>query len=223
VLGNDLPDPPNVRFYLFSSLPHIPGVTYNGLMTTGDLLDYGPSFNDGVLTMLPPILVGSPYQAFVPKTDADGNDITGIRLPEIEVPLGTYTGWGLRVAAFGGDDLCDGAGQKIDFRRTRAERLAVGDPRLSFEERYGDFDNYLKAVTDAARKLNEQRLMLGEDVEQVIREARHGLGTLNQPHARKSGDPRESRRRVGCRPTVRPRSARRRMPESLHGPGHVQL
>ena len=72
----------------------------------------------------------SPYPVFVPRTDADGNDIAGIRLPEIAVPVATYTGWGLRAAAFAGDDLCDMAGQKIDFRQTKADRLAAGDPRL---------------------------------------------------------------------------------------------
>ena len=99
-------------------------------MTTGDLFDYGPSFDEGILTTLPPYLVDSPYPVFVPRTDADGNDIAGIRLPEIAVPLATYTGWGLRAAAFAGDDLCELAGQKIDFQQTKADRLAVGDPRL---------------------------------------------------------------------------------------------
>jgi Alpha/beta hydrolase domain len=42
------------------------------------------------LTTLPPLLLGSPYPAFVPKTDTNGNDIAGIRLPEIAVPLATY-------------------------------------------------------------------------------------------------------------------------------------
>ena len=75
--------------------PDIPGVTYNGLMTTGDLFDYGPFFDDGILTILPPVLVGSPYPAFVPRTDADGNDVAGVRLPEVAVPLATLTGLGL--------------------------------------------------------------------------------------------------------------------------------
>ena len=87
--------------------PNIPGVTYNGLMTTGDLFDYGPSFDQGILTILPPILISSPYPAFVPKTDADGNDIAGVRLPEIAAPVATYTGWGVRAADFAGDDCED--------------------------------------------------------------------------------------------------------------------
>ncbi|MBA3439097.1 MAG: hypothetical protein H0T92_04425, partial [Pyrinomonadaceae bacterium] len=131
--------------------PFIPGITYNGLMTTGDLFDFGPLFDQGVLTILPPVLVGSPYPVFVPRTDADGNDIAGIRLPEIAVPLATYTGWALRAAAFAGDDLCDAAGQKIDFRQTKTERLVIGDPRLSIEERYPTHEKYVKKVGHAAK------------------------------------------------------------------------
>ena len=46
--------------------------------------------------MLPPRLVGTPYPIFVPKVDADGNDIAGVRLPEVAVPVATYTGTALR-------------------------------------------------------------------------------------------------------------------------------
>jgi hypothetical protein len=116
--------------------PHIPGVKYNGRMHTGDLFDYGPKFEVGVLTILPPRLVGTPYSALVPRTDSDGNDVAGIRLPEVAVPLATYTGWNLRAVPAGGDDGCDHWGQQIEFARTKAERTATGDPRPSLEERY---------------------------------------------------------------------------------------
>lgn len=148
--------------------PDIPGVSYNGLMTTGDLFDYGPFFGDGILTVLPPYLVDSPYPVFVPRTDADGNDIAGIRLPEVEVPLATYTGWALRAAAFASDDLCDVAGQKIDFQQTKADRLAVGDPRLSIEERYPTHEKYVRAVIRAAIGLYRHGLLLDEDVQRYI-------------------------------------------------------
>jgi hypothetical protein len=151
--------------------PHIPGVTFNGLMTTGDLFDYGPSFDDGILTTLPPYLVDSPYPVFVPRTDPDGNDIAGIRLPEIAVPLATYTGWGLRATAFAGDDLCDMAGQKIAFLPTKVDRLALGDPRPSIEERYPNHEKYVAEVTRAAVHLYHQRLLLHEDVKRYIDEA----------------------------------------------------
>jgi len=151
--------------------PKITGVTYNGRMHTGDLFDYGPDFDKGILTTLPPRLVGTPYPALVPKTDADGNDIAGVRLPEVAVPVATYTGWALRANPAGGDDGCDAAGQMIDFAKTKAERLMTGDPRLSLEERYPSHAAYVSAVAAAANALARDRLMLDEDVQAYAQKA----------------------------------------------------
>ena len=151
--------------------PDLPGVKYNGRMHTGDLFDYGPGFDEGILTVLPPRLVGMPYLALVPKADRDGNDIAGIRLPEIAVPLATYTGWNLRAMPAGSDDGCDAAGQQLDFARTKAERMAAGDPRPSLEERYPSHADYVTAVAAAANGLKGDRLLLDEDVAAVIRKA----------------------------------------------------
>jgi hypothetical protein len=145
--------------------PQIPGVVYNGVHHTGDLFDFGPDFDKGRLSVLPPKLVGSPYPVFVPKTDADGNDIAGIRMPEVTVPVATYTGWALRAD---GLDGCDAAGQQIAFPKTKAARLAAGDPRLSLEERYADHATYVGLVTRAAQELKAQRLLLDEDVAAII-------------------------------------------------------
>jgi hypothetical protein len=144
-----------------SGFPRIPGVVYNGVHHTGDLWDFGPDFDKGFVSVLPPRLVGMPYPVFVPKADADGNDIGGVRLPEVAVPVATYTGWALRAE---GLDGCDAAGQKIAFAKTRAERLAAGDPRPSLEERYADHGAYVSAVTRAAQALRAERFLLDEDV-----------------------------------------------------------
>jgi hypothetical protein len=141
--------------------PQIPGVVYNGVHHTGDLFDFGPDFEKGILSVLPPRLVGSPYPVLIPKTDPDGNDIAGIRMPEVAVPVATYTGWALRAD---GLDGCDAAGQRIGFAKTKAARLAAGDPRPSLEERYPDHANYVNLVTRAAQDLKAQRLLLDEDV-----------------------------------------------------------
>jgi hypothetical protein len=114
------------------------------------------------------------YPSFVSKVDRDGNDIAGIRLPPVEAPIATTTGWALRSAAFGGGpgggnmDGCESSGQWIAFKATQAERLAAGDPRKSLEERYGNHDGYVKAVAKAARKLEQRRLLLEEDVQRYI-------------------------------------------------------
>jgi hypothetical protein len=157
--------------------PRIPGVAYTGLKSTRYLLDYGPDFyRTGIMTVNPPVITapmfdnprnGRIYPTFVPRTDADGNDIAGIRLPDVTVPLATYTGWALRAGAQAGDG-CEAAGQMIGFARTKAERLASGDPRLSVEERYPSFADYSAKVKAAVEDMVAKRFMLREDADATV-------------------------------------------------------
>jgi hypothetical protein len=101
----------------------------------------------------------------VPKTDSDGNDLAGVRLPDVTVPLATYTGWGLRAGAWANDG-CEQAGQYIPFARTEAERLGTGDPRRSIEERYPSFGQYSSAVMRAINGLVKDGFMLCEDADE---------------------------------------------------------
>ncbi|HEV8256502.1 MAG TPA: alpha/beta hydrolase domain-containing protein [Casimicrobiaceae bacterium] len=151
--------------------PDIPGVTYTGVITVRHLFDFGPLFDDGIMTINPPDFSGPVYPSFVSKVDKDGNDIAGIRLPPVEVPIATTTGWGLRAAAFGGPDGCESSGQWIPFKTTKAERQAAGDPRLSLEERYKNHDNYVKEVAKAAEHLEKRRFLLPADVQRYIDQA----------------------------------------------------
>jgi hypothetical protein len=178
--GTLVPSLPQPR----EGFPNIPGVTYNGIMHNGNLWDFGPKFDEGIVTIMPPKSLGTPYPAFVPKTDADGNDIAGIRVPDVAVPLATYTGWGLRATPTGetiptGDtfstgqpatlvDGCDANGQIIQFAATAAARQAAGDPRPSLAERYKDHATYVNLVTAAAQKLERERLLLDQDVQNYI-------------------------------------------------------
>jgi hypothetical protein len=160
--------------------PNIPGVEYNGIHHTGDLWSFGPRFEEGILSILPPELLGTPYRIFLPKTDADGNDIAGLRLPDVSVPLATYTGWGLRAAHAGQPvpivDGCDATGQRIPFAPTAASRQPggpnAGDPRLSIAERYADSADYVNKITAAANALLAQRLMLQADVDAYVAAAK---------------------------------------------------
>ena len=150
--------------------PSIPGVTYNGIAHTGDLWDFGRRFDDGIISIIPPISLGTPYPVFVPKTDSDGNDIAGVRTPDISVPIATYTGWALRATPAGETggrvlvDGCDASGQRIPFARTLADRQASGDPRPSLAERYASHADYVDKVTAAAQALEAQRLLVDIDV-----------------------------------------------------------
>ena len=149
--------------------PTIPGVTYSGLITTRYLLDFGVDFDSGILSNHPPSVVGRPaYPIFVSKVDEDGNELAGIRLPQVAAPVATTTGWALRRAGFGENDGGESDGQHIPFQTTKAERLAAGDPRLSLKERYKDHDGYVQEVTKAAQKLEKQRFLLPADVQMYI-------------------------------------------------------
>ena len=157
--------------------PKIPGVTYTGLKSTRYLFDYGPDFyRTGIMTVNPPVITspmfdnpknGKIYPTYVPKTDADGNDIAGVRLPDVTVPLATYTGWSLRAGPQAGDG-CEGTGQMIPFAKTKAERQASGDPRPSIEERYPSFAMYEAKVRAAVEDMVSKRLMLREDAQPAV-------------------------------------------------------
>jgi len=171
--GTLVPSLPQQR----QGFPMIPGVTYNGLFTTGDLLLFGRRQDAGILDILPPLSLEGVFSVRVPRADRDGNDIPGIRFPDVAVPLATYTGWALRAAAFGGDDLCDQFGQRIPFAETKAERMANGDPRLSIEERYPTHEIYVRSVERVAERLKRQRFLLDEDVERFVDSAESsGIG-----------------------------------------------
>lgn len=152
--------------------PSIPGVLYTGVITTRYFLDFGATLADGIISNYPPSVAGRPsYPIFVSKVDHDGNEIAGVRMPGVEAPVATTTGWALRRDEFGGPDGCESDGQHIPFARTKAERKASGDPRKSLEERYQDHDGYVKAVAKAARKLQKDGFLVEEDVQNSINEA----------------------------------------------------
>jgi hypothetical protein len=150
--------------------PNIPSVTYSGLITVRHLFNFGPRFDDGILDITPPDFSGPVYPSFVSKVDDDGNEVAGVRLPDVAAPIATTTGWGLRSAAFGGGpwDGCEASGQWIPFATTKAERQSAGDPRPSLQERYKDHAGYVKEVAKEARKLQARRLLLPEDVQRYI-------------------------------------------------------
>jgi hypothetical protein len=150
--------------------PNIPSVTYSGLITVRHLFNFGPRFDDGILDVTPPDFSGPVYPSFVSKVDDDGNEVAGVRLPDVAAPIATTTGWGLRSAAFGGGpwDGCEASGQWIPFATTKAERQSAGDPRPSLQERYKDHAGYVKEVAKEARKLQARRLLLPEDVQRYI-------------------------------------------------------
>ena len=151
------------------TFPAIPGVAFPTRANGLDALGFGPMFGSGGgrQTVLPPTRGGS-YQVLVPTTDRDGHDVAGIHTVDVTAPVGTNTGWNLLAPGPRGRDLCSLTGSFFPFARTRAERLAGGDPRLSLEERYGDHAGFVAAVRDAADESVARRLLLPEDAEVLV-------------------------------------------------------
>jgi hypothetical protein len=143
-----------------------------GVLHTARTLDLGPDADVGIGRW--PVRLGEAYPDLVSEVDDDGNEIAGVRLPELAVPLGTHTAWnpqrtqGDRPAV-----MCEFVGSFFPFAATAAEREETGDPRLSVQERYGDREDYLARVRAAADALVAANLMLAEDVgTEVARAAR---------------------------------------------------
>jgi len=165
------PKPQTVGF------PTVPGVHFTALHNRQLFLDYGRRILRGKMTVHPPVPTGnSAYTILVPKVDGDGNDIAGVRLPAVEAPVGTYTGWNLRPHGLAEGELAGLLGSFIPFAKTTAERRRRGDPRPSIEERYKDRDDYVRRISRAARVLVEQRFLLPRDAERMIAEAKKTRG-----------------------------------------------
>lgn len=153
--------------------PKIPGVPRPAYSPTYQY-DLGTGFNytdmTGTITVAPPRVIKAIPQ-LMPRIDADGNELDGIRSPLISAPLGTYVGWNVFADGFEKGRFCNNIGGFIPFAATKAERLAKGDPRLSLEERYPSHAAYVAKVKAQADKLVAQRYMLPADAARIMKEA----------------------------------------------------
>jgi hypothetical protein len=150
------------------NFPKVPGIALPKEPYFAWHLDFGPDFRSKGIVANDPPKVGAAFPVLVPQVNADGNETAGIRLPEQLVPLATYTGWNLRDSKIGAPDVIyNMVGSFIPFAKTKAERVAAGDPRLSIEERYKDKEEYLRKVKEAAVALSGAGFLLKGDVDKV--------------------------------------------------------
>jgi hypothetical protein len=141
--------------------PQLPQVGYPAPLAEKYLLDFSQE---------PPERLAR-YPALVPKPDADGAMLGGVRHPFMVAPLATNVGWNPRKAGMGAGGGCYASGMSIPFSRTRAEREASGDPRRSVEERYRGEADFVAQVGGAADRLVRERLLLPNDAEAIKAEA----------------------------------------------------
>ena len=136
--------------------------------------DWGPRFDytdaSGIPTNAPPP-IRQVIKMLVPRVNADGNEVGGVPVVLNDAPLGTYLGWNITAGGarpFHKDQICNYVGGMVPFAKTKAERLASGDPRLSLEERYGDHAGYVAAVAKAAAHAVARGFLLQADADALI-------------------------------------------------------
>ena len=157
---------------LLERFAQLPGVRVPAQTTRAIRLDYGPESHLGRTTNLPAD-EGAEFPALVADLDESFNELGGIRLPDLSVPVATYTGWNLRDESIGNPGLFIGitgglAGWTLPLPATQAERESTGDPRASIEERYASREDYLEQVARAANDLVAEGYLLEEDVPEVV-------------------------------------------------------
>ncbi len=164
--------PPTKAAMGFPTIPNVPSP--DGLVNPVFDYDFGPEFNyndlSGVITKEPPLTRQS-LPTLVPKVDSDGMDVGGVPSPLRQAPLGTYLGWNVTASGFDKGTQCTLNGGYVPFARTKAERVASGDPRASLEERYGNHAGYVAAVKTAVTKAVRERVLLQRDAERLLTEA----------------------------------------------------
>ena len=163
---NELVLPGQLRF------PSLPNVGQPATPHKAYRVVYGPEFRTrGIVTVEPPEVI-SAFPILVPQVDADGNEIGGLAMPEVAVPLATYSGWNLFRAEAGPTNVLSSMqGSYIPFPQTKAERARQSDPRRSISERYGSREEYLGLVTEAAMELTADGYLLAGDLVKILSQA----------------------------------------------------
>ena len=155
-----------------SSLSFPPVVTAPREPNPMHRFDYGKRYAQGIIDNVPPKPMAKRPTVLVPKVDADGNEIAGVRMPDQAVPLATTTGWALRSADAGAaGELCYLDGLALPFAKTAAEREKVKDPRPSLAERYASPEEYVARVRARAEAMAKDGYLLAEDAERAVAKA----------------------------------------------------
>jgi hypothetical protein len=152
--------------------PKIPTVNVATTPHKAYRADYGPDFiTKGIVSKEPPT-IGPAFPILVPQVDADGNELAGVRVPELAVPVATYTGWNLFNERAGPPTVVSSMqGSFVPFARARGEREQASDPRPSVAERYTNREQYLERISRAAQDLVGRGYLLKVDVARIVEQA----------------------------------------------------
>jgi hypothetical protein len=181
----NLVEPTKAAMGFPSGVPGIPDSIFLPENFVFPVLDYdwGPEYDhseaSGNPTNAPPP-IKNVIKMLVPRVDKDGNELGGIPTVQRDAPLGTYLGWNITAGPgdpgydgrpFHAGQVCNYVGGMVPFFRTKAQRVAAGDPRVSLEERYGTHAGYVAAVTAAAHNAFDKGYLLAADRDALIAQA----------------------------------------------------
>jgi hypothetical protein len=167
-------------------IPGIPESVFKPENFVFPVLDYdwGPQYDhseaSGNPTNAPPPILHV-IKTLVPRVNKDGNEMGGVPTVQNDAPLGTYLGWnitagpgdvGYQGRPFHAGQVCNYVGGMVPFFKTKLQREAAGDPRLSLEERYGTHAGYVAAVTAAANNAFAKNYLLAADRDALIAQAK---------------------------------------------------
>ena len=91
------------------------------------------------------------YTVLVPKVDANGNETSGIKMPELNVPVATYMGWNLRGTGHAIGEGCSSTGSADSVRSqpaTKAAQRSAHDAAALYSGR-ADYQGKFGAAADA--------------------------------------------------------------------------
>ncbi len=134
--------------------------TYAGIYNEVLVTDYSQA--------VPVANLAKQYKLLVPKVDANGNDVAGILMPELKVPVATYAGWNLRGAGHAIGEGCSSTGSAIPFAVTAAAKSAT-DPRASLDALYPTRANYAAQFGAAADALVSQGFLTQLDADYIYK------------------------------------------------------
>ena len=180
----NLVEPTKAAMGFPSGVPGIPDSIFQPANFVFPVFDYdwGPDFDHSEATGTPVALprIKGVVKMLVPRVDQDGNELGGIPTVQRDAPLGTYLGWNITAGPgdagydgrpFHAGQVCNYVGGMVPFFKTKAERVATGDPRLSLQERYVNHAGYVAAVTAAANNAFSRGYLLAADRDALIAQA----------------------------------------------------
>jgi hypothetical protein len=135
--------------------PTLLHVNFTGLHNQLYVTDYSNA--------VPVVNTAKRYEVRVPQVDANGNETSGVPVPDVLVPLASYTGWNLRGTGHAVGEGCVSSGGTIPFAVSEGAKAGGSDPRSPLGSLYTGRADYQAQVAAQADALVTQGYLLPLD------------------------------------------------------------